>query len=43
MTHIYPIDLTGPHKSQTMKSISILGTYCTNGALKTSPQGRMAT
>jgi len=40
MTHIYPISLTGSHKSQSVKSISLLGTYCTNGALKMSLQGR---
>jgi len=39
MTHIHPIGSTGSFESQSMKLISMLGTYRTNEVLTTSLEG----
>jgi len=40
MAHIYPIGLSGSHKSQLIKSTGTLGTYYIKGVPTTSLQGR---
>ena len=37
--HIYPIDSLGSPKSQPIESLRVLGVYCTNEVLTTSPEG----